>query len=114
MPQKQRDIIINNYNKAWIVKTDGTIEVATHGDGERFTLEELQSMVDGYIERHKLFRGLDEERNMLYTIMVLNEDARMKGLPINNAAVSLWSYIKGYPIDLFGDVVVMPAKLFPK
>ena len=127
MPQKQLDII-RNLDKVWLIKPDESLEIASHGDGEPFTLDEIRRLLNlptlrggGSVEIHWLFEGWTDEQKLLYddnemvyTIMVVNEDAQLLGMPINNVAVAVWTFFKGYQTPIAGDVVVMPAKLFPE
>lgn len=53
----------------------------TYIDGHEPTLEELQKLVGGYIEVHKLRNGDD---------LVMNEDGLMQNLPINQEATKLF------------------------
>jgi hypothetical protein len=50
-------------------------------DDHEPTLEELQKLVGGYIEVHKLRNGDD---------LVMNEDGLMQNLPINQEATKLF------------------------
>ena len=63
--------------EALLYKADGTEEAVRPKDGRKFTLEELQRMVGGYIEVVPLSEG---------RLMVLNEEGKLKGLPMNRAA----------------------------
>lgn len=66
-------------------------------NGKKFTLEELQGYVEGYIE---IVRG----RNPDY-VMVVNEDGIREELPLNKSA----SYIYGIP--LLGNCVFLHKDL---
>ena len=72
---------------AKIIRVNGSIELLTS-----LSFEDLQKAVGGYIERVKMPDG---------RVMYVNEDARLKDLPLNVEA-SQWL---GAPI--LGDVVVM-------
>ena len=66
--------------KDFIFKTDGTkIKVAP--DAKTYSLEELQRIVGGYIE---IKRITDE------CLMVVNEEGKLNGLPINDRATKLY------------------------
>lgn len=69
-------------------------------NGKYFTLEELQTIVGGYIECVYL------KDNMT---MVVNEEGKLKGLPCNGLATEI-TYQNGF-IDQNGfvDVIVGPA-----
>jgi len=60
----------------WI-KTDSQTETVTPQNGTRFTLEELQNFVGGYIEPLTLKDG---------SIMWLNEEGKLNQLPYNPMA----------------------------
>ena len=83
-------------NKTTLIKASGELETITPENGDRFTLEELQKYVGGYIEHIQL-----PHRELL----VVNEEGLLLGLPFNAQA----SMIFGRP--LVGDVVYGPAKL---
>ena len=70
---------------AVLVCPDGDFKEVKPAKGKQFKLEELQEMVEGYIEILPCNDG---------TMMVVNEEDRLKGLPINEIASS-WI---GYPI----------------
>jgi hypothetical protein len=77
----------------WI-KADGTVTDVIPEKGKKFTLQELQKMVGGYVERVKLPGR---------RVMIANEDGYAMGLPHNGRA----SEIAG--TDIVGDVVLLPA-----
>lgn len=84
----------------WI-KTTGASERVTPADGKQFTLAELQTMVGGYIEAVRL----DGDQ-----IMWVNEEGKLKGLPLNPEATrmaALWDLSALLICDpIVGDVVV--------
>ena len=80
-----------------LIKADGTSEEFLPADGEKYALEELQAAVGGYIERLYLPDG---------RYLLVDEDGRPKGLPMNNIASSL------YRSQIVGDVVVCQARFF--
>ena len=59
---------------AQIIRTDGTRREICPANGTDFTLEEMQSIVGGYIEQVEL----DEE-----TTMVVNEEGKLMMLPFS-------------------------------
>ncbi len=63
--------------------------------GESFSLEELQSMVGGYIEVIRTHTG---------DFMVCNEDGKLKRLPYNEQATERYRY--GKHDRIAGDVVI--------
>lgn len=77
---------------AEIIKSDGQRINITPENGKRFQLEELQEIVGGYIENLQLPDG---------RYMVVNEEGRLYGLPVNMAA----THIYGYTV-IVGDVVI--------
>jgi len=72
------------------------------------SLEELQKLVGGYIEMH----------NIGNTHLIVNEEARIIGLPINKKAMTecqktLNSNIRTNHLriaDIYGDVVILKGK----
>ena len=75
-----------------IIRANGPMEDHVPADGrESFNLEELQEVVDGYIELIPLPN--DE-------VMVVNEDGQRLGLPQNHEASRL------YRSQILGDVLV--------
>ena len=79
---------------AKIIKADGTEIAVTPKNGKDFKLDELQPIVGGYIE-------------IVYLpgrFMVVNEEGKLMGLPINGKA----SFIAGETI--VGDVLVCDRK----
>lgn len=76
----------------WI-KVDGTIIPVVPSKGSKFTLEEVQEMVGGFVERITLPGR---------TVMLVDEDGLPRGLPLNETASRLAAR------DIVGDVVVLP------
>ena len=68
--------------KAQLLKTDGTVTDVEPKNGKKFSLEELQAFVGGYIEiaypPHKS------------KVLVVNEEGRLIGLPVNEAASAIY------------------------
>ena len=91
--------------KIIILKTDGTDEQKTANESP--TLEQLQEIVDGYIELVNVFFGGKYEQ------MIVNEEGRLNGLPFNYRATSVYhcNYIthKGeVPYDpIVGNAVIL-------
>lgn len=75
----------------WL-KTDGARVEVQPKDGRAFVLEELQSMVGGYIEL-VMIPGMNE--------VFVNKDGLAMGLPYNLAAIML------YDIRIVGNAVVV-------
>lgn len=80
---------------AQLISIDGTVTKVAPKNGEAFSLEELQTMVGGYIE----FLRLEDGR-----MMCLNEEGKLKGMVMNAAASGV-----AYGVLLPGDFVVGPA-----
>ncbi len=76
---------------AQLIKTDGTITTVTPANGKKFTLEELQGFVDGYIEPVRLGKNT----------MLVNEEGLLNELKANYEA----SILAGQAI--VGDVVIV-------
>jgi hypothetical protein len=62
----------------WL-KADGT-EEQVHPKGQRWTLEELQKLVGGFIEAPPWLKPIR---------MVWNEEGALRGLPVNDAATAI-------------------------
>lgn len=84
---------------AHLLLPDGTIQNVSPADGKHFTLEELQTLVGGYIE-------FDESIKEGYDL-VTNEEAKLLQLPINPQATALykWTVVNGR----INDVICGPA-----
>ncbi len=80
-----------------LVKTDGTTTPVKPKDGAKFSLEELQGFVGGYIEMVTVrIQGFP-------LAAFINEEGKLKGLPLNHAATVLY----GNPHDVIvGDMIV--------
>lgn len=82
----------------WHIEPDGTMTAVSPKNGTDFSLEELNEFVGGYIEIVSTTDG---------RIMVLNEEGKLNGLPVNLAATILY----GNPNDVIvGDVLVCPPE----
>lgn len=86
-----------------LLRIDGTNEDVT--PKKRFTLKELQSFVGGTIDIQRLPDGRE---------IILNDDGKLIGLPINEEATKIWKEqypITKYPFNndelIVGDVVVI-------
>jgi hypothetical protein len=80
---------------ALLVKTDGTQQEVTPASAiGKFTLEELQKLVGGYIEYVSTGEG---------TGFLCNEDGLMLRLPVNQKATDMWLH-RHWRV-LVGDVV---------
>lgn len=68
-------------------------------NGDKFTLEELQSLVNGYIERVQMSDGQS---------MYVNEEGKFKKLPYNEKATRILRLQCRIPNDyIVGDVVIL-------
>lgn len=98
---------------AKIVKPNGAVESRETGDPDGFALEEVQKMVGGYIELVQLqtpVKFSDDPQE--YTMMVLNEEGKLRGLPFNAVATGIWqdSMTEGEADDLVGNVVFVTRR----
>jgi hypothetical protein len=84
---------------ATLYRTDGTTETVTPAGGH-WTLEELQTLVGGYIE----IGGTVDGR-----FMVLDEEGKLKHKPLNVAATRL--YVHGRRDPIVGEVLVVDTRL---
>ena len=83
---------------AEIIKTDGTRQEVRPANGAHFTLEEMQTIVEGYVEQV----WLDEN-----TTMFLNEEGKLEGLPFNIEATKVFlSHHPGTNDFIVGNVLV--------
>lgn len=87
-----------------IKAADGTEEPITPkaADG-LFELEELQAAVGGYIE----IQSIGYLPNGTSMHMVMNEEGKLKDLPVNGEATVIWWTYCGGPTDsIHGDVLI--------
>lgn len=77
---------------AKIYKTDGTKEDVFPKENGKFSLEEMQEIVGGYIETIDLPSGM---------VMVLNEEGKLEGLEKNEVATEIWK--REFPIEDYPD-----------
>ena len=81
-----------------LLKADGTV-ADYPPKGKRYTLEELQAAVGGYIEVHHIHDGS--------LLLVINEEGKLHRLPVNDRATELYDN----PNDVVvGDVLVCGRK----
>ena len=84
---------------ATYINTNGFELDVFPNNGEKFTLEELQKLVGGYIERISMPDG---------KAMYVNEDGKIKGLPYNIKATAMLEMHGLIPNDyVVGNVVVL-------
>ena len=85
-----------------IFKTNGTQEPSSPKNGKHYELKELQAIVGGYIQEVCL---TDD------SVMVLNEEGKLEGLPMNVRATEVFR--KNFPTNpdfIVGDVLVTESK----
>ena len=82
---------------AYIIRTNGTIEELPAGV---LSLETLQKAVGGFIET---IPCLD---NGKYRVMILNEEGKLDGLPLNPIATAMTRGIVASMDFIVGDVVI--------
>lgn len=79
------------------IKTDGSVEeVKNFKGGNKFSLEELQSYVDGLIEIVPLKHGNE---------LIVNEEGKCDGLKPNYYATKLWEESYGQTDVIVGNVL---------
>lgn len=84
---------------ALIYRASGDVENVEPKNGTDFQLEELQAIVDGWIEI-KFLRD-DEGR-----VMVLNEEGKLRNLPYNERATMLYRKFVYEHDFIVGDVLI--------
>lgn len=82
---------------AKIIKANGEIIDVNPKNGKDFKLYELQKIVDGYIE--VVWMPYDK-------IMVVNEDGKIRHLPVNEKATKIYQDCFGFSDIIVGDVLV--------
>lgn len=81
--------------EAYILKASGKVIETKPKNGTDFSLEELNEIVGGYIE---VIRTINDNQ-----IMVLNEEGKLKHLPVNQRATALYPNLADI---IVGDVLV--------
>ena len=82
---------------AKIIYCDGTSKHVEPKNGKDFSLEELQSIVGGYIEIHLLNNNL---------IMVINEEGKLCDLEYNAVATNEYRRVYATTDWIVGDVLI--------
>jgi hypothetical protein len=83
-----------------IIRVDGTREEYQPSNGRHYSLEEMQKAIGGgYIQIVQTKNG---------RLMVLDEEGKLKGFPVNTVATALYLYGDQDPI--VGDVLVCEDK----
>ena len=90
---------------AVILTPHGPATLADLPAGETEAFAWIRAQVDGYVEQHTITQPVTGERITIW----MNEDGRMRGLPVNPLATSLW--LDAYPAadPLVGTIVVTGA-----
>ena len=88
-------------SKAKLYKVDGTILEVVPANCTDFQLDELQKMVGGYIEIVSAGKG---------KIMVLDDEGKLKGKPVNDAATMIFMQA-GYYDTIVGDALVCDSEM---
>ncbi len=90
---------------AQYIKTNGSVIGIRPEQGKQFTLKELQGLVGGTVDLAYMPSG---------NVMYLNDNGKLKGLPMNEKASEIWQKeypLNKYPINndglIVGDVLIM-------
>ena len=86
---------------AVVIKTDGTMDALQPKNNKVFTLEELKSVVGGYIEIVPLEEGYS---------MVVNEEGKLLNLPINEGATRYYRNSRNTEDFIVGNVLICSNK----
>jgi hypothetical protein len=85
---------------AVVIHCQGGHEVLEEETGKPFSLERLQELVGGYIETIPLDKD---------TILVVNEEGKLKGLPVNMSATEVLQMYRGIGCTVIVGEAVMLA-----
>jgi hypothetical protein len=85
---------------ATLLRADGTAEVLQPPNGVNWSLQELQTLVGGYIEIAMTLDG---------RWMVLDDEGKLKRKPLNAAATRVYKYGRRDPV--VGDALVVDTWL---
>lgn len=86
--------------EAFLIQEDGTTQVI-HPSGDKFTLEELQGHVGGYIQMLPVPKKPGKER----LIALVDEEGLLRNKSFNPVAS------KAVGFDLVGPAIVMPKRM---
>jgi hypothetical protein len=86
---------------AVVIKTDGTKDALQPKNNKVFTLEELKSVVGGYIEIVQLTEDY---------LMVINEEGKLLNLPINVIATRVYRASRNTDDFIVGNVLICSNK----
>lgn len=78
-----------------LIRVDGTVETFLPSKGKKFSLEEVQKLVGGYVERLRV----PEPGG---AVLLVDEEGIPKGLPLNRNA----SEVAGR--EIYGDALLLP------
>lgn len=82
---------------AKLIKANGEVREVSPKNGTDFCLEELQGFVGGYIEVVYPLTGTPKD-----SILVVNEEGKLKGLPVNGIATAMM----GFQDTIVGDILL--------
>ncbi len=82
-----------------LYKTDGSKEITECDEGNGYSLEFLQKMVDGYIELIMMPETSE--------VMVVNEEGIVLSKPYNEMATHLAEKARKFRAPIYGDVLVI-------
>lgn len=81
---------------------NGPRQAVVPANGKKFTLEELQNYIGGYIERIDMFNGC---------AMYVDEEGRLKNLPYNEFATKVLAKLGALPCDFIrGNALIVQYK----
>lgn len=86
---------------AVVIRTDGTMDALHPKNNKVFTLEELKSIVGGYIE----IIPLDD-----FYSMVVNEEGKLLNLPINEGATRYYRKSRNTDDFIVGNALICSNK----
>jgi hypothetical protein len=84
-----------------LIKPDGTQATVTPADGKRFTLEEMQKHIGGYIEVVGHVYA-----HWGHRAVIADEEGLLKGLPVNQAVTDMLGY------KIVGNALVIDHDIF--
>lgn len=94
---------------AQLLTTDGTVTDIAPANGKDFKLKELYALVGSPVDFARLPSG---------RVMVVNDNGKLTGLPVNLQASRVWQHeypIEKYPHNndqtIVGDVIVCDSKM---
>jgi hypothetical protein len=72
-----------------------------HKENDKFTLDQLQKLVGGYIQVIEL----KDDRQM-----IINEEGKLMGLPYNDTATKIYNHHFGRGDYISGDAIILSGK----